>query len=111
MDWVAFGILIGFLTFAIIMFLVIWRQSRSSSSSEDTNDKDVNTLRDPTPLYHAPRDAQESYISLQKLRSAGGDSSSLSLDTLKKPEVPRYKQRLFYEDTARSDYSRAERMC
>ena len=92
-DLVAFGVIMGLIVFCVIMFFIF----RSQSKKSEHPDAQMSNASDPTPLHHAPTGSQSEYLrSLLSLKKP----STPELETDKTREEPKFKRRLFFEDTA-----------
>lgn len=80
-DWVAFAVVMVFIAIAVVAFFVIRRRSlRKQKTNPELHQSNASN---PTPLYHAPVEAQQAYLARQNPA----------------PKVPA-KQKLFYEERA-----------
>lgn len=99
MDYVALGVLLGFLVFSLVMFAIIRSQSRESEHPEAQK----RNYAEPTPLNHAPDGSQaefsRSMISLALMKSGSGNDSSSRIGTPDPSIEGGSGKRLFFEDT------------
>lgn len=108
MDYVALGIILGFLTFSIIMFVIIRSQSRKSEHPEAQN----TNYNEPTALNHAPIGSHEEFsrsvLSLALIKAGSENESTSRLGTPDPSTKGGSGRRLFFEDTGKPGERRME---